>query len=32
MARLVISNPDMLHVGVLPHHTLWADFFRHLQY
>jgi DEAD/DEAH box helicase domain-containing protein len=31
-ARLVISNPDMLHVGVLPHHTLWADFFGHLQF
>jgi DEAD/DEAH box helicase domain-containing protein len=31
-ARLVISNPDMLHTGVLPHHTLWADFFRHLQF
>jgi DEAD/DEAH box helicase domain-containing protein len=30
--RLVISNPDMLHTGVLPHHTLWADFFRHLQF
>ncbi len=31
-ARLVISNPDMLHMGVLPHHTLWADFFRHLRF
>jgi DEAD/DEAH box helicase domain-containing protein len=31
-ARLVISNPDMLHTGVLPHHTLWADFFGHLQF
>jgi len=31
-ACLVISNPDMLHTGVLPHHTLWADFFRHLQF
>ncbi len=31
-ARIVISNPDMLHVGILPHHTLWADFFRHLQF
>jgi DEAD/DEAH box helicase domain-containing protein len=31
-ARLVISNPDMVHAGVLPHHTLWADFFRHLQF
>ncbi len=31
-ACLVISNPDMLHIGVLPHHTLWADFFQHLQF
>jgi DEAD/DEAH box helicase domain-containing protein len=31
-ARVVISNPDMLHTGVLPHHTLWADFFAHLQF
>ena len=31
-ARLIISNPDMLHVGVLPHHTKWADFFGHLQF
>jgi DEAD/DEAH box helicase domain-containing protein len=32
VARLVISNPDMLHAGVLPHHTLWAEFFRYLQF
>ncbi len=31
-ARLIISNPDMLHIGVLPHHTKWADFFGHLQF
>jgi DEAD/DEAH box helicase domain-containing protein len=31
-ARLVISNPDMLHTGVLPHHTAWADFFRSLRF
>jgi DEAD/DEAH box helicase domain-containing protein len=30
--RLVISNPDMLHTGILPHHTLWAEFFRHLRF
>ncbi len=28
---IVISNPDMLHVGILPYHTQWADFFRHLK-
>lgn len=26
--RVVITNPDMLHTGILPHHTRWADFFR----
>ena len=31
-ARLVMSNPDMLHSGILPHHTRWADFFRDLHY
>ncbi|MGD8455550.1 MAG: DEAD/DEAH box helicase [Anaerolineales bacterium] len=31
-ARLVISNPDMLHTGILPHHTRWAEFFSNLQY
>jgi DEAD/DEAH box helicase domain-containing protein len=31
-ARLVLSNPDMLHTGILPHHTSWADFFHNLQF
>ena len=31
-ARIVLSNPDMLHTGVLPHHTNWADFFTNLKY
>ncbi len=31
-ARIVLSNPDMLHTGILPHHTNWAEFFRHLRY
>jgi DEAD/DEAH box helicase domain-containing protein len=31
-ARIVISNPDMLHTGILPHHTIWADFFRQLRF
>ncbi|WP_041641935.1 DEAD/DEAH box helicase [Magnetococcus marinus] len=29
---IVISNPDMLHQGVLPHHTKWAQFFESLAY
>jgi DEAD/DEAH box helicase domain-containing protein len=31
-ARLVLTNPDMLHTGILPHHTNWADFFRNLKF
>jgi len=31
-AQLVISNPDMLHSGILPHHTLWAGFFQDLRF
>ncbi len=30
-ARIVISNPDMLHTGVLPHHTRWTKFFQGLR-
>lgn len=28
---IVISNPDMLHQGILPHHTKWAQFFENLR-
>ncbi len=31
-ARIVISNPDMLHAGILPHHTSWMDFFSNLKF
>jgi DEAD/DEAH box helicase domain-containing protein len=31
-ARMIISNPDMLHAGILPHHTRWAEFFANLQF
>ena len=31
-AQIVLTNPDMLHVGILPHHTLWASFLRGLRY
>src|SRR5947207_2816149 len=31
-ANLVLSNPDMLHIGVLPRHDLWADFLHNLRY
>jgi len=31
-ADIVVSNPDMLHQGILPHHTKWARFFESLRY
>jgi DEAD/DEAH box helicase domain-containing protein len=31
-ARLILSNPDMLHLGILPHHTNWEQFFSQLTY
>ncbi|MBI4285030.1 MAG: DEAD/DEAH box helicase [Chloroflexi bacterium] len=31
-ARIVLSNPDMLHVGILPNHQTWSRFLRHLKY
>jgi len=31
-ARLIISNPDMVHTGILPHHTRWAEFFQQLHF
>jgi DEAD/DEAH box helicase domain-containing protein len=30
--RIILSNPDMLHTGILPHHTNWAEFFRGLRF
>ncbi len=30
--HVVITNPDMLHTGILPHHTRWARFFADLRY
>jgi DEAD/DEAH box helicase domain-containing protein len=29
-SNLVLTNPDMLHVGVLPHHKQWGDFLANL--
>lgn len=31
-ANFVLTNPDMLHLGILPHHTKWARFFQNLKY
>ncbi len=31
-ARIILSNPDMLHTGILPHHANWSDFFSNLKF
>ena len=31
-ANLVLTNPDMLHSGILPHHTKWLGLFQNLRY
>ena len=31
-ANVVLTNPDMLHAGILPHHTKWARYFENLRY
>ncbi len=30
--HLVVTNPDMLHQGILPHHTLWIKLFENLKF
>ena len=30
--HIVITNPDMLHQGILPHHTIWLKLFENLKY
>ncbi|WP_042475196.1 DEAD/DEAH box helicase [Bacillus ndiopicus] len=30
--HIVMTNPDMLHSGILPHHTKWVSLFENLQY
>ena len=30
--HVVVTNPDMLHSGILPHHTKWVKLFENLQY
>jgi DEAD/DEAH box helicase domain-containing protein len=31
-AHIALTNPDMLHAGVLPHHPRWAKLFENLRY
>lgn len=30
--HIVLTNPDMLHTGILPHHTKWRQLFENLQF
>ena len=30
--HVILSNPDMLHTGILPHHTRWTRLFENLRY
>ncbi len=32
LARIVLTNPDMLHLGILPNHASWPRLFRKLKY
>ncbi len=30
--NIILTNPDMLHLGILPYHAGWAEYFRNLKY
>jgi DEAD/DEAH box helicase domain-containing protein len=30
--HVILTNPDMLHTGILPHHTKWTRVFENLRY
>ena len=30
--HIILTNPDMLHTGILPHHTRWTRVFENLRY
>ncbi|MCD6472441.1 DEAD/DEAH box helicase [Candidatus Aerophobetes bacterium] len=32
LPQILLTNPDMLHLSLLPYHSLWKNFFSHLQY
>ena len=31
-SSIILTNPDMLHTGILPHHTAWKEFFAALRF
>jgi DEAD/DEAH box helicase domain-containing protein len=32
IGQIILTNPDMLHTGILPHHTKWINLFKNLKY
>lgn len=30
--HIIVTNPDMLHAGILPHHTIWIKLFENLEF
>ncbi|NLN69937.1 MAG: DEAD/DEAH box helicase [Chloroflexi bacterium] len=32
VSSIILTNPDMLHTGILPHHAVWKDFFSALNF
>jgi DEAD/DEAH box helicase domain-containing protein len=32
IGQIILTNPDMLHTGILPHHTKWLNLFKNLKY
>jgi DEAD/DEAH box helicase domain-containing protein len=32
VGQIILTNPDMLHTGILPHHTKWINVFKNLKY
>lgn len=32
IGHIILTNPDMLHTGILPHHTKWLKLFKNLKY
>lgn len=30
--NIILTNPDMIHAGILPFHNLWEEYFRNLKY
>jgi len=32
IGQIILTNPDMLHTGIMPHHTKWINLFKNLKY